>query len=515
MGEFRAWCVPGVEEEGGVGRPSGGGASGAGGAVVEAGAGGGGALRLRCLELDAPAMGRIVARLRGARRGLLERPVDEIAQRLGRVGLRFLDGGDPVRARALELLPPGVGISGPMAVAIVDGMAADWTPERLLGLLRAEFGDPAVLDRLVDRNGGGGTVPARPGGSERGARSMGARAGSPGAGRIRALGAALAVHLSSGTVPGVSVTSLVRSLLVKSPVLLKPGRGDVVLPVLFLEALAAEDPELAAAAAVIYWPGGEGEAEAAALEAADLVVVYGSDGVVAAVRRRLGPHVPMVAYHHRVSAALVGREALRPGPLEAAARQAARAVALFDQRGCVSPRVVWVEEGGEVGPRDFARALTRALARLEEELPSGVLNDVEASALQQLRGTAELREAAGEDFAVWAGGDAPWTVVYEGGPGVEGGAAGGRLVRVRGVPDALDLGDRLAPLAPHLQTVAVCGLGGRIDAVAEHLARAGAGRIASLDGAPWPPPWWHHDGRGPLQALVRWVDVEEGAGGGR
>jgi len=32
-------------------------------------------------------------------------------------------------------------------------------------------------------------------------------------------------------------------------------------------------------------------------------------------------------------------------------------------------------------------------------------------------------------------------------------------------------------------------------------------RIAPLDEVAFPPPWWHHDGRGPLDVLVERVDL--------
>jgi hypothetical protein len=368
-----------------------------------------------------------------------------------------------------------------MAAAILDGMAADWTPERLQDLLAAEFGESRILDGFV----------ARPGGR----------------GRTRAVGARLALHVSSGSVPGVSVTSLVRSLLVKSPVLLKPGRGDVVLPVLYLQALADLDPEVAAAAAVVYWPGGERVAEERALEVADLVVAYGSDASIGALRARVPAHIPFVAYHHRVSVAVVGKDALAGPALGPTAADVATAVALFDQRGCVSPQVVWVEEGGEAPPRSFARALADALGDLEGTLPSGVLDDGEASDLQQRRGTAEMLAAAREDVEVWSGGLSSWTVVYEGSSELGGGP--GRFVRVRPLSAVEALAGELAPSGPWLQTVAVAGLGDRLGSLAEALARIGVTRITPLSRAPWPPPWWHHDGMGALEALVRRVDLEE------
>jgi len=471
VAEFRAWCSPGLDEE-----PS-------GTRTVEAigGGAGSGGVDLRYPVFDGASLGRLVRSLREARSVLVDRPVLEIAECLGAVAARFLDATDPVRVRALELLPAATGLSPPMASSILDGMAADWTAERLVALLESEFGDPSVRDRFVVR---------------------------PGRGRTRALGPAFAVHLSSGNVPGVSVTSMLRSLLVGTAVLLKPGRGDVVLPVLFAETLGALHPELAAATSVVYWPGGEDGLEGHLLSLADLVVAYGSDSSVRAVRRRLPAHVPLVAYRHRASVALVGREALERSRVRSTAREVAVAVALFDQRGCVSPQLVWVEEGGEATPSELAEAVANELRSVDVDLPVGALADDEAAVLQQRRGTAELLAASGTDVRVWSGGASPWTVVFEGGSEGPGGGPG-RFIRIRPIPDAREIGEALAPIGPHLQTMALTGLGERVEAIAEILARVGVIRIAPLSRAAWPPPWWHHDGMGPLGALVRWVDLEE------
>jgi hypothetical protein len=54
----------------------------------------------------------------------------------------------------------------------------------------------------------------------------------------------------------------------------------------------------------------------------------------------------------------------------------------------------------------------------------------------------------------------------------------------------------------------VAGAGERLQALARALGAAGATRITTFAAAPWPPPEWHHDGRGPLVELLRWTDLE-------
>jgi hypothetical protein len=408
--------------------------------------------------------------LDASRESLVARRAVAVAATLGAVGARFLDLGDPLRAEALELLPSTSGLSEPMAAAVLDGMAADWTEERLLALLRTELGDERVLDGFVS-------------------------------GRM-AVGPRLCVQIVAGSVPGVGVTALLRSLLLKGPTLLKPGRGDVVLPGLFARALREADPALADALAVVYWPGGEASLEDTALARADVVTAYGSDETVLSLRSRTPVTARFVGYHHRVSVGVIGREALSADRLETTAGDVAEAVALFDRRGCVSPQVLFVE--GDA--RAFASALAAALDRVEARLPSGPVEPSEAAALQQVRGTAELMAATGSG-GVLHGGEAPWTVILEP-PGAHHASCAGRTVSLRAIEDVGELRRELRPLAPHLQTVGVAGLGGRTEEVARALGGLGACRVVPFRAVPFPPPWWHHDGRGPLLELVRWVDLE-------
>jgi hypothetical protein len=398
------------------------------------------------------------------------------------VGDRFLEEGDPLRAEALELLPATSGLSTPMAAAVLDGMAADWRGERLQTLLDAEMGGGAPLDGFVVRGEG----PRR---------------------RVRAVGPRLCVQIVAGSVPGVGATALLRSLLVKGPTLLKPGRGDEVLPVLLARALREEDPELADAAAVIYWPGGSEALEEAALRKADMVTVYGNDATVSRLRGRTPVTARFVAYHHRLSLGVLGRGALDSKRVRRAASEVAGALAFFDQRGCVSPQVIYVVEGGDTDARRFAALLAEALASLEGRLPGGVLDTLEASTLHQLRGTTEMLAASGSGVEIRHGGAASWTVISDASPDLPQSCVG-RVVWVRPVPEAARVAELVAPYSAHLQTVAVAGLGGETEAVAEALARVGVTRVTAFTDVPFPPPWWHHDGLGPLGALVRWVDLD-------
>ncbi|MFQ5538038.1 MAG: acyl-CoA reductase [Gemmatimonadota bacterium] len=417
--------------------------------------------------------------LKRNRDALFDIPAREIVGAVGRTGARFLNPEDPLRARALEWLPRTSGLSLQMASAVLDGMARDWTEERLLRLLEVEFSEPEALD---------GFVP----GSE---------------GRVRALGPALCSQIVAGSVPGVGVTALVRALLTKGSTLLKPGWGDVALPVLFARALREEDLRVGGAVAVVYWHGGDEAVEDAALHSADVITVYGDDDTVRSLRNRAPVTARFVAYHHRVGIGVVGREVLGPERGRRAAMEIAGAVGFFDQRGCVSPQILYVEEGGAWSPEAFAAALGEAFDSLEDTLPAGGLDAHEASRVHQIRGAGELMAAAGSG-AVYKGKGTSWTVLFQ--PDAEfPGACVGRVLQVTPVADIMETAERVAPYGAHLQTVGVAGCGARTERLAEALGRAGATRVAGFVDVPFPPPWWHHDGQGPLEALIRWVDLED------
>jgi hypothetical protein len=480
-----------------------------------------GALEVRFGDWDPAWVAGLAVALAARSMELAARGAAAVLESLARAGARLGDPRDPMRRQALELLPPTSGLSPAMATAVLDGMAVGWREGELRGLVEAELGCVDRLDGFI-----------APVGVQHGQASP-----PP---LCLPVGPRLCVQIVSGSVPGVGVSALVRSLLVKGPTLLKTGRGDVVLPVLFARALREVDPELADALAVIYWPGGSARLEEAAIGPADVVVAYGSDETVRAVRDRTPVTARFVAYHHRLSVGVVGREALAEHRLDRTASEVARAVALFDQRGCVSPQVVWVEEGGgavegalgaaggaegsagaggaegsagraEVpaapSARVFARRLAGALQELEGRLPGGVLEVEEASAVQQLRGTAEIMAASGSAVEVIHGGGSSWTVVYEAETGPPQ-ACVGRVVRVRPLASLDELPQVLEPVRHHLQTVGTAGLGARADALAAELGRLGASRVVPFASVAFPPARWHHDGGRPLGDLVRWVDLE-------
>lgn len=428
------------------------------------------------------AISRQAARLLEARRQSLEgRPPADIARVIGRAAARLADRADPLRITLDQTLPAVTGYSPAMITLGLDRMARDWSEPALLALLASELAGGRALDAFLPR---------------------------PDGRRVRAVGPRLAWHVFAGNVPGVAVTSLIRSLLVRAATLGKTASGEPLLTIMFARALESVDPALAATLALTHWPGGGSLLEAEALAVADLVVVYGGEEAVRSIRARTPAGTRIVEHGPRLSAGLIGRDALASiATAKETATRAAWAVSIFDQQGCVSPHLFWIERGGAVEPRAFAELLGRALELVARDLPRGSITAAEAAAIHDARTAAEFRAIAGEEVLVLEGAGASWTVILDPEPGLEPSCLN-RLVRVKPVADLAEVPKLIEPARGWIQTLGVEGAGERTANLALALSAAGATRITDFARMPWPGPTSHHDGDGPLAELVQWVGLE-------
>ena len=204
---------------------------------------------------------------------------------------RWMDPYYPLRQAAEEWLPAVTGYSRPMIREGLSHLLKPFRREGLLALLKAELGDPALLDN-----------------AETGARAAGAT------------GPRLTTHILAGNIPAVAVESLVHALLVKSASLAKAASGDPLFPALFAQSLAEVDPDLAASLAVVWWKGGQEELERQALAASDAAIAYGGDSTIESIRHLAPPGIRLVTYGHRMSFAAIGREELARSPRLGAAK---------------------------------------------------------------------------------------------------------------------------------------------------------------------------------------------------
>ncbi len=116
--------------------------------------------------------------------------------------------------------------------------------------------------------------------------------------------------------------------------------------------------------------------------AADEVHVYGRDETIAAVRARTRPGVTVRGHGTGMGVAIVTLAA----EMRAAAELLAADVLPFDQRGCLSPKIAFVE-GDAARASAFARVLDEALREGGRRVPRGALFDDERDDARRWRDT--------------------------------------------------------------------------------------------------------------------------------
>ena len=340
-------------------------------------------------------------------------------------------------------------------------------------------------------------------------------------GCVRAFGPELLVHSWAGNVPALSLWSMVCGLLVKAGNIGKVSSAEPLFAGWFARLLAEVHPPLADCFAVVWWRGAGDEGASALYAQADTVLAYGGNAALDAIRRRLPVTTRFLPHGHKLSFGMVGVDALDTLKAPALARLAAWDVARYDQQGCYSPHVFYVERGGPVSPRAFAGHLAGELANLQQRFARRPLDMEESAAVAKWQQAVEwkaLSSTAGAETGVGVGIDeligtpsAAWSVAYSDTLQPLAPTALQRTVQVVAV-DALD--DALPVVAAQrlfLQTAGVAAAPAELFRLAGLLGAAGVTRISAIGSMGAPEAGWHHDGRFNLLDLVRITEIEQSA----
>jgi hypothetical protein len=304
---------------------------------------------------------------------------------------------------------------------------------------------------------------------------------------------------------------MVACLLTKGASLGKLASAEPIFASWFAHSLAQAAPELAQALAVVWWPGGDAGSEAALVDAADVMMVYGGDEALRAWQAKIPPHVRFLPHGHKFSVALVAASALDTRQAAQCARLAARDIAQWDQQACYAPQSIYVQRGAAVSPRDFALLLAGELAALARRHPRQALPLDDKTQFAKWRQSLSLRALRGEALELMGPADADWSVAYLDDAVAPEASATFRSVSVIAVDNVEVVARQLQPYRRYLQTAAVAASPESLFDVAEALAQVGINRISALGATASPQPGWHHDGRFSVLDLLRMSDIEASA----
>lgn len=306
----------------------------------------------------------------------------------------------------------------------------------------------------------------------------------------------LCVVVLSGNVVTGAARAVGWPLLFGWPVLAKASSGDDTLARLLEAALAEGDPELGDAYRSVSYAASHETLNSTLFEQADAVSVYGSDDTVNTIRAQLGASVSFIAHGHGLGAVYVGRAALAARETaQLAARGLALDVAAYDQRGCLSPHVAWVERGGLISPVQFAELVHAELTLLRTTLPRGSLPVQLGGAQVGWRGVGALRGRLfeGDGFAVSCEDGGPLRV-----------SPGYRNLQVIALESPAELTHKLAPLGLHLKCLGYAGI--ERSTLLSLLPARVAPRLCPVGQMQRPPVHALHDGLAPWEGLLRWAD---------
>ena len=243
---------------------------------------------------------------------------------------------------------------------------------------------------------------------------------------------------------------------------------------------------------------------------ADCVTATGSDETLAAIRARLPVKTRFLGYGHRVSFGFVAGGVLHGSTARQIITRAADDVVAWNQLGCLSPHVIYVESGGEVSPEQFAELLADELERREQTEPRGELPAEHAAAIASRRGIYEVRAAHSPETRMWRSKDSTaWTVVHEADARFQLSCLN-RFIYVKGVKDLAEALQNAEIVRGQVSTVGLAVPEHKLEELAAQLARWGATRVCPLGRMQNPPLTWRHDGRPALGDLVTWTDWEMG-----
>ena len=417
---------------------------------------------------------------------LPNRTTDSVIDLVAGVAAEWLDPGHPFRRLALEQGPALLRFSRATLERGLGAFFAELTADNLRDLVLQELGHARRLDGFC---------------SSAAERETGRTA--------LVFGPNLLVHVTPGNLPNPALMSIVVGLLVRSAQFVKCAQGASLIPRLFAHSIYEADHKLGACLELAEWPGGSVELESALFSEADCVTATGNDETLDSIRGRLPPGTRLLGYGHRVSFGYVAREALSSASARRAARDAAEDVAAWDQQGCLSPHVFYVEDGGALDAGQFAAMLAEELTRQEADSPRGELLVHESTTIALKRDFYGVRASASAETQLWASdGSTAWTVVYEADPRFQLSCLN-RFVYVKRAVDLDDVLHHAELVRGQVSTVGLAAAGPREQEIATQLARWGVTRICRIGQMQRPPLTWRHDGRPALADLVTWSGWEQ------
>jgi len=147
------------------------------------------------------------------------------------------------------------------------------------------------------------------------------------------------LHIAAGNVFTAWLHGAVVTLLMGHRCRIKPSSTEPVFARLWKDSVSQTDSSAARRIEIVSWNEN-------LKDEADLVVAYGSDPTISLLRNKFHPK-PVIGYGHKLSAGIIFEKAGRSDGWPDWKERLVRDAEAFERRGCLSPQILYVEDGME------------------------------------------------------------------------------------------------------------------------------------------------------------------------
>jgi len=422
---------------------------------------------------------------RNRRQYIRDMSTEDVVKIIARLADNWRDDLFPFRKYALEKGPEATGFSPQTLRNGLDQFFGRITEKSLQNLLSQELGDSLRLDKPA-------AIP------EEFAEDR----------MALAVGPELIGHISAGNLPCPNLMGIVHGLLIGSAQFIKCAPRAGFLPRIFAHSIYEAHNKFGACLELAEWKGGQTELEDELFAEADCITAIGRNETLTSIKERLPEDTRFLGHGHRVSFGYISKDIMTRALASEQARLAADDVSTWDQHGCLSPHVIYVEAEGAITGEQFAEMLAEALEQKEHKQPRGNLHEDFEAHISELRSFHKNKGANTGQFKIWHSEDSTaWTVVFD----HEKEFTTSCLNRFIYVKEVVNLDETLRMaemIRGQVSTVGLAATKSEASDLVYQLAHWGVSRVCPIGQMQNPPLTWRHDGRPALGSYVQWTDWE-------
>ncbi|NIB41703.1 long-chain-fatty-acyl-CoA reductase [Pseudomaricurvus alkylphenolicus] len=195
---------------------------------------------------------------------------------------------------------------------------------------------------------------------------------------LRALGAR-AIHVIAGNLPGVAMSTVMRSALTRSDTIIKLPSNDPLTALAIVRTMIdmAPDHPLTKHFSAAYWKGGDEKVEEKIYQPQfiEKIVAWGGLNSVKHITKYLQPGIDLITLDPKSSTSLIGSEVFSSeSTMREVARRAAADMGGLDQEACLNARVMYLESGTDAEGIERANKFGKYLYEALQQLPSTISN---------------------------------------------------------------------------------------------------------------------------------------------